>query len=196
MNSSDDSIFSVCGSSFDSYNSYGVGYPSCNTSTNSFNSNSNSPSYGEQNLNHTGLSIGVPFRSNQNYLSQQSLKMPISINLESINSGSHSNNHSSASEVTAIDKYSANSSNYNTNFDAAIYGNNSSSYDARKSAESHKKMHKDENLLPKVRSESLAHVSKFLAQKQRELSSNGSSLQQCSPRSSHNIVATDKEEFY
>lgn len=153
-------------------------------------------------MNHTGLSIGVPFRSNQNYLSQQSLKMPISINLESINSGSHSNAHSSASEVTAIDKYSANSSNYNNNFDAAIYGNNSSSYDAsyeniaRKSAESHKKMHKDENLLPKVRSESLAHVSKFLAQKQRELSSNGSSLQQCSPRSSHNIVPTDAEEFY
>lgn len=192
----------MCGSSFDSYNSYGVGYNSCNTSSNSYNSNSASPLYGDQNLSHPGLSIGVPYRPNQTYLSQQSLKMPISINLESINSSSHSNNHSSASEVTAIDKYSANSSNYNSNYDTGIYGNNSTSYDAsyeniaRKTVESHKKMHKDDTLLPKVRSESLIHVSMYLAQKQRELSSANSNLQQCLLRSNNNIVANDKEEFY
>lgn len=107
----------------------------------------------------------------------------------------------------ATGNYSANSSNYSNNYDSPNYNQNTSSYDTsyenitRKSIDDHMKKHLDEQLLTKVSQLSLEHVSRLLAQKQREYNStNDIILNQIQTSkeiaSSCRDISADKEEFY
>lgn len=127
-------------------------------------------------------------------------------NLQSINLSSNVVNSSGGGGVTG-GNYSANSSNYSNNFDSANYNQNTSSYDTsyenitRKSIDDHMKKHLDEQLLTKVSQLSLEHVSRLLAQKQREYNStNDIILNQIQTSkeiaSSCRDISADKEEFY
>lgn len=101
----------------------------------------------------------------------------------------------------------ANTSNYSNNYESPNYTQNTSSYDTsyenitRKSIDDHMKKHLDEQLLTKVSQLSLEHVSKLLAQKQREYNStNDIILNQIQTSkeiaSSCRDISADKEEFY
>lgn len=127
-------------------------------------------------------------------------------NLQSINLNSNVVN-SSGGVVGVTGNYSANSSNYSNNYDSPNYNQNTSSYDTsyenitRKSIDDHMKKHLDEQLLTKVSQLSLEHVSRLLAQKQREYNStNDIILNQIQTSkeiaSSCRDISADKEEFY
>lgn len=124
-------------------------------------------------------------------------------NLQSINLTSNA----SGGGGVATGNYSANSSNYSNNYDSPNYNQNTSSYDTsyenitRKSIDDHMKKHLDEQLLTKVSQLSLEHVSRLLAQKQREYNStNDIILNQIQTSkeiaSSCRDISADKEEFY
>lgn len=82
-----------------------------------------------------------------------------------------------------------------------MYVNNASNFDPSyenitRKIDMHKKMHKDDQLLPKVRNESLANVSMLLAQRERDfVTANADSVHSRVSRSDFNITAA-KEEFY
>ncbi|XP_031617693.1 uncharacterized protein LOC116337358 isoform X4 [Contarinia nasturtii] len=142
----------ICGSSFDSYNSYGLSplafnsQTSYNASNNSFNTTTNA-SLLEQTFGHPSASIGgysqqvpSPYKTNPT-------------NLQSINLNSNVVNSPNGGGVAG--GYSANSSNYSNNYDSPNYNQNTSSYDTsyenitRKSIDDHMKKHLDEQLLTK-----------------------------------------------
>lgn len=137
--------------------------------------------------------VSSPFKTNQ-------------ANLQSINLNSNVISSPNGGGVTGIN-YSTNSSNYSNNYDSPSFNQNTSSYDTsyenitRKSIDDHMKKHLDEQLLTKVSQLSLEHVSRLLAQKQREYNStNDIILNQIQTSkeiaSSCRDISTDKEEFY
>lgn len=141
-----------------------------------------SPSYSPQ--------VSSPYKSNAG-------------NLQSINLSSNVVNSGGGGGVTG-GNYSANSSNYSNNFDSPNYNQSyDTSYEniTRKSIDDHMKKHLDEQLLTKVSQLSLEHVSRLLAQKQREYNStNDIILNQIQTSkeiaSSCRDISADKEEFY
>lgn len=211
---------SVCGSSFDSYNSYALtplGYnsqASFNASNNSFNTATNTSSLLEQTFAHPSSSMASPYATSQNYATQSSSPSykPSSVNLQAMNLsggvGSVGNTLSAGGVGTSgggggggssTGNYSANSSNYSNNYDSNNYTQNTSSYDTsyenitRKSIDDHMKRHIDEQLLTKV--------SQLLAQKQREFNSTNNIIlnQMQSSREltrSCRDITNEKEEFY
>lgn len=208
----------MCGSSFDSYNSYALtplGYnsqASYNASNNSFNTATNTSSLLEQTYTHPSSSMASPYATSQNYATQSSSPSykPSSVNLQAMNMNSgvgNGNGLGAGVGAGSTGNYSANSSNYSNNYDSNNYTQNTSSYDTsyenitRKSIDDHMKMHIDEQLLTKVSQLSLEHVTKLLAQKQREFNStNNIILNQMQSsrelRRSCRDIANDKEEFY
>lgn len=217
----------VCGSSFDSYNSYALsplGYnsqASYNASNNSFNTATNTTSLLEQTYAHPSSSMASPYATSQNYATQSSSPSykPNSVNLQAMNLNSSVGGGTSLGPGgvgvigggggggNGTGNYSANSSNYSNNYDSNNYTQNTSSYDTsyenitRKSIDDHMKKHIDEQLLTKVSQLSLEHVTKLLAQKQREFNSTNNIIlnQMQSSRElarSCRDITTDKEEFY
>lgn len=216
----------MCGSSFDSYNSYALtplGYnsqASYNASNNSFNTATNTASLLEQAYAHPSSSMASPYATSQNYATQSPSPgyKSTSVNLQAINLGGNGNSLSAnganvggggggGGGGSSTGNYSANSSNYSNYNDSNNYTQNTSSYDTsyenitRKSIDDHMKKHIDEQLLTKVSQLSLEHVTKLLAQKQREFNStNNIILNQMhqnreSTRSCRDLT-NDKEEFY
>lgn len=208
----------MCGSSFDSYNSYALtplGYNSqvsYNASNNSFNTATNTSSLLEQTYAHPSSSMASPYATSQNYATQSSSPSykPSSVNLQAMNLnsvGSGGGVGGGGGGGSSTGNYSANSSNYSNNFDSNNYTQNTSSYDTsfenitRKSIDDHMKKHIDEQLLTKVSQMSLEHVTKLLAQKQREFNSTNNMIlnQMQSSRDlsrSCRDITSDKEEFY
>lgn len=208
----------MCGSSFDSYNSYALtplgfnSQASYNASNNSFNTATNTSSLLEQTYAHPSSSMASPYATSQNYATQSSSPgyKPGSVNLPAMNLnsgvGSVGNSHGAGGGVSgggggggsSTGNYSANSSNYSNNYESNNYTQNTSSYDTsyenitRKSIDDHMK-HIDEQLLTKV--------SQLLAQKQREFNSTNNIIlnQMQSSREltrSCRDITNDKEEFY
>lgn len=194
----------VCGSSFDSYNSYGLSplafnpQTSYNASNNSFNTATNTSSLLEQAFSHPSASMASSYVPSPGYSSQVS---------SPYKSSNPANLQSSGGAGVTGGNYSANSSNYSNNYDSPNYNQNTSSYDTsyenitRKSIDDQMKKHLDEQLLTKVSQLSLEHVSRLLAQKQREYNStNDIILNQIQTSkeiaSSCRDMSADKEEFY
>lgn len=215
------SLLSVCGSSFDSYNSYGLSplafnpQASYNTSNNSFNTTTNTSSLLEQAFSHPSASMASSYVPSPGYSPQVSspYKSSTPANLQSMNLGSNVSAGSGAGGSGGVagvnsGNYSANSSNYSNNYDSPNYNQNTSSYDTsyenitRKSIDDQMKKHLDEQLLTKVSQlTQLEHVSRLLAQKQREYNStNDIILNQIQTSkeiaSSCRDISADKEEFY
>lgn len=208
-------FFVVCGSSYDSYNSYALsplGYNSSgsyNQTNNSFSSATNTQSLLEQAFSHPSASITSSYVPNANYSTQTSsspFKQAGVVSLQTMNLNK-SNVNASVGGSIGGGNYSANSSNYSANFDSPNYTQNTSSYDtsyeniARKSIDDQMKKHIDEQLLTKVSQLSLEHVTKLLAQKQREFNStNDIILNQIQTNkeiaTSCHDISNDKEEFY
>lgn len=213
----------VCGSSFDSYNSYGLSplafnpQTSYNASNNSFNTTTNTSSLLEQAFSHPSASMASSYVPSPGYSPQVSspYKSSNPANLQSMNLGGNvvsagSGGGGGAGSVGAGvtgGNYSVNSSNYSNNYDSPNYNQNTSSYDTsyenitRKSIDDQMKKHLDEQLLTKVSQLSLEHVSRLLAQKQREYNStNDIILNQIQTSkeiaSSCRDISADKEEFY
>lgn len=205
--------FTVCGSSFDSYNSYGLSplafnsQNSYNTSNNSFNTATNT-SLLEQSFGHPSASMASSYVPSPVYSQQVSSPYKTNpANLQSINLNSNVVNSPGVGVSGQYSMNSANSSNYSNNYDSPNYNQNTSSYDTsyenitRKSIDDHMKKHIDDALLTKVSQLSLEHVSRLLAQKQREYNStNDIILNQIQTSkeiaSSCRDISTDKEEFY
>lgn len=198
----------VCGSSFDSYNSYGLSpfnsQTSYNASNNSFNTTPNTSSLLEQAFSHPSASMAGSYVPSPSYSPQVSSPYKSNAgNLQSINLSSNVVNSGGGGGVTG-GNYSANSSNYSNNFDSPNYNQSyDTSYEniTRKSIDDHMKKHLDEQLLTKVSQLSLEHVSRLLAQKQREYNStNDIILNQIQTSkeiaSSCRDISADKEEFY
>lgn len=197
----------VCGSSFDSYNSYGLSplaynpQASYNASNNSFNTTTNT-SLLEQAFSHPSASMASSYVPSPGYSPQ--VTSPFKSNAMNLNSNVV---NSGGGGGVVSGNYSANSSNYSNNYDSPNYNQNSSSYDTsyenitRKSIDDQMKKHLDEQLLTKVSQLSLEHVSRLLAQKQREYNStNDIILNQIQTSkeiaSSCRDISADKEEFY
>ncbi|XP_055322384.1 putative uncharacterized protein DDB_G0271982 isoform X3 [Sitodiplosis mosellana] len=151
----------ICGSSFDSYNSYGLSplafnsQNSYNTSNNSFNTATNTSSLLDQSYGHPSASMASSYVPSPVYSPQVSSPYKTNpANLQSINLNSNVVN-SSGGVVGVTGNYSANSSNYSNNYDSPNYNQNTSSYDTsyenitRKSIDDHMKKHLDEQLLTK-----------------------------------------------
>ena len=202
----------VCGSSFDSYNSYGLnplGYnsqTSFNASNNSFNTTTNTSILDQTyagnspgGYNHQTSTMSGAYVPSQSYASQATTPTPYkqnSVNLQAI-----TNSLVAAAAAAGANNYSPNSSNYsNNNYDP---NTSYASYDnlARKSIDDHMKKQIDEQLLTKVSQLSLEQVTKLLAQKQQEYhSTNNIILNQIHTSkeiaNSCRDISNDKEEFY
>lgn len=193
----------VCGSSFDSYNSFGLNplsynsQASFNASNTSFNTTTNTSL-----LDQTFGGNSSNFNPNQNpYVAGPSYGQPkptynqSSVNLQTIGMSGN---------------YSPNASNYINNYDGtgAPYSQNTpSSYDtsydnlARKSIDDHMKKQLDEQLMSKVSEKlTIEQVTKLLAQKQLEYKSTSNIILnqiQTSEEIARSCrdIATDKEEF-
>lgn len=203
----------VCGSSYDSYNSYAMSPLSFNSpgpynqANNAFNAAANAQSILEQAFSHPSSSIASSYVPNANFSAQPSsspYKQTAVANLQAMNLNSGVNATGAGSIGSAGGNYSANSSNYSNNYDSPNYTQNTSSYDtsyeniARKSIDDQlMKKHIDEQLLTKVSQLSLEHVTKLLAQKQREFNSTNDIIQTSKEiANSCRDISTDKEEFY
>lgn len=142
--------FTVCGSSFDSYNSYGLSplsfnpQASYNASNNSFNTTPNTSSLLEQAFSHPSASMASSYvpspgyspRVPSPYKTNSANLQAINLNSNVVNSangsggggvgvGSSGVGGSGASSVGInTGNYSANSSNYSNNYDSPNYNQN------------------------------------------------------------------------
>lgn len=202
VNDFDFDFIPVCGSSFDSYNSFGLNplsynsQASFNASNTSFNTTTNTSL-----LDQTFGGNSTNFNPNQNpYVAGPSYGQPKpTYNQSSVN----------LQTIAMSGNYSPNTSNYINNYDGtATYSQNTpssyeTSYDnlARKSIDDHMKKQLDEQLMSKVSEKlTLEQVTKLLAQKQLEYKSTSNIILnqiQTSEEIARSCrdIATDKEEF-